>query len=1056
MHKRLLLLLAVTVSLGSIGLADLPVRPVPQIASRRSLEDILTGGQVGIYRIKLAGALFAGDETSNAKDLEMVLVRTGKTWEAQVAGRASEFNQGAHKGTVRDTSSPAEAVDVVMSIGSDRWVPGDDEAPYSLKLKAVGSEVTGTYSGEFRDKKVTGQISGDLEGPGWYGCQAAGDARAFSFDMGTERKNWNNARWGGYNFLTEVDVSRFDGVLLTVATDKPRQDAWVDLGVMEKDGSCYTVRDAIPLDQKSRQVYVAFEDLRHAEFLFNGAGTWAGVEGNFDEDFHFDPTSLYRMMIGVVNPLGVGEVNFRISDIQFVALSKKPIDAVPAVQVTGELLQVNEQKTVPGGIFGFHEAGGSWNQVDGLRTGSVRPLRAMGMGGSFVASPRPELGIDLVVATNYDRKQQLPQIEGSSWKDKMVSTGQGLGNQAKGKSGVAVEFWNEPYLDLGRMLESQLAGKVKPPADAKPGDPVVFNGKEMESMVWVTDGQKLVPRDPSRFTYWSARQIGTWYTDAYLVVAGEAKKIAPDLQMIGGFGFRWSEDEWAAWRLLYKDLIDRSIDVLDGVCEHHYQGYTDGMAASYEVLTAYSMAEHGKWLKAWNTETNDLWDAPARGNAYATNQFGGKFRSRRRLVYNLRDILYCIDQTPDKIEARAIHALWRGARDERRKIGQSFQAGRGLDAAVTSLTFAGSYTYSDNGKETTIQAPEGKTFAVVTFQLKNTDRRNRALPVKDIRLVRGEQKVDPAAYDNTGRERYQVEKGKTSQATIAFAVDPAVKSDVLEVHVGRKKPELVHVNGPFEPRKFSPWAQAGIDKGEWIALDFMKDLRGRMVRTISAHENLWTVASVDAKTRSLVVIVYNDGPRRTNVQVNIDAPEGTTFTSQQVAQLVHDSSGAIAVEGPRTSEPTSAGKTTVDTSVAAASATRITLGLSRLPTADAKTVVRKQIFAGRPAGGESPILHDLMGGQSIELPFKLPADAKQAVRASVRVVVERVGKGEGWFSLNGKRYEIPKAHTPPNAPYIREVSVDPSELAGVESITFSAGGNGYRLCAASVVLETEK
>ncbi len=911
--------LSIIALLLSAGQGDPPVRPVPPTAESRSLSQLQAASGVGIYRLTLEGALFQqGKSERTPQDLELVLVRVGDRWEASVAGRAPGFNQGAHKGRVRDTAAGVQAVPVEMQIGSDRWVPGDDNAPYQLKLRARGGQVTGTYTGQFRDTKVSGRVSGRLEGPGWYGCRPVDGGADFAFDMGTARRNWNHARWGGYNFLAEMDVSAFDGVVLTVETDTPRQDAWVDLAVMEKDGSCYLVRDAIPLADKRREVYVAFDDLRQGEFLFNGAGTGPGVEGNFDEDFHFDRTSLYRMMIGVVNPLGVGEVDFGIRDVRFVTLARKPVAEAPTVRVTGQLLQVNRQTDVPGGIFGFHVAGGRWSQVDGLRTGSIRPLRAMGHGGSFVAGPRPELGIDLVVSTNYDRKQQLPQIAGPVWKQKMAQAGQGIGNQAKGKTGVAVEFWNEPYLDLGRMLEKDLARRVKPPAGTQAGDPVVFHGREMESMVWVNDGGKLVPRDPSRFTYWSGRQIGKWYTDAFLVVAGQAKKIVPDLPMIGGFGFRWSEDEWAAWDLLYKDLIDRSIDVLDGVCEHHYQGYTDGMAASYEVLTAYAMARHGKWLKAWNTETNDLWDAPARGNAYATHQFGGAFRARRRMVYNLRDILYCIAQTPDKIEARAIHALWKS---------------RGGD---------------------------------------------------------------------------------------------------------------------------TPWARAGIDKGEWYALDFLRNLRGRMVRTVSADDEIWAVASVDEKTQALVVVVYNDGPEKRNVRLDIRAPGQTRFTSLGVTELGHDDTGEITLLGPRKARLTAEDRAQLDVPVAAASATRLDLKLDRLPGEQAGTVHRRQIFAQAPAGTDSPILHHVAGGKSITLPFDIPAETARARRASVRLIVERVADGEAWFVLGGRRYDVPKAHTPPNAPYIREVAVEPADLAGAESITFHGAGNGWRLCAASVVVETEE
>jgi len=52
----------------------------------------------------------------------------------------------------------------------------------------------------------------------------------------------------------------------------------------------------------------------------------------------------------------------------------------------------------------------------------------------------------------------------------------------------------------------------------------------------------------------------------------------------------WNHAKWAvldlpapadlsAWDILCKDFIDAAIGRLDGVCERHDQGHTDGMAA---------------------------------------------------------------------------------------------------------------------------------------------------------------------------------------------------------------------------------------------------------------------------------------------------------------------------------------------------------------------------------------------------------------------------------------------------------------------------------------------
>lgn len=1057
--------------IGPLAEAAEPVRPLPELAERTvSIAELARESNVRIYRITLDGAVVQSrGTTGNPRPLTLVLTRRGEAWVPMVAAQASSFNQGIHHGKVRDTNAGTDSLTVEMNIGSDRWVPGDPEAHYTLTLQtADDGKITGSFTGSFQKAEVKGDISGHLESPGWYGVEANADGSLdFKFDMGTTRKNWNHARWAGFNFFRPTNITAYDGILVTVKTDNPRQDAWLDLGLHEMDGSAYLVRDAVPLTQTEQTVFVRFDDLRHAEFLFDGAGRGPGVEGNFDEDFHFDRNTLYRLTLGVNNPHGVGEVAFTLTDLRFATLNNRPdLNASVQIDVTGKLLTVNEQQTIPGGMFGFHDAGGDWSKIASLRTGSIRPLRAMGAGGAFVAEPKPEYGIDLVVSTNYDRKQQLPQIAGEKWIDQMKSTGRKIGEQAKGKPGIAIEFWNEPYLDLGRMLENELAKRVKPDENTKPGDPVILHGQPMSSMVWTQDGDKLVPRDPTRFTYWSGKQIGDWYADAFIVVAKEVKAIAPEVEMIGGFGFRWSEDDWAAWDLLYKDMIDRSIEYLDGVCEHHYQGYTDGMAASFEVLTAYGVAEHGKWLKSWNTETNDLWDAPARGNAYAINQFGGQYRSKRRLVYNLRDILYTIMQTPDKAEVRAIHALWSGKKDHRVRINETYSLERDIDLKVTNVEFSDRFTYThvDDGQRT-LDAPAGKTYLIVTTEVNNKSNckdkgywpSNTQILIETKAQIAGTPS-DVAAFDSNHKTKDKYPylnappKGSVT-GRAAYLIDRSEREAIITLQPGEKTSHRVHLGGPFEPMIAAPWELAGIDKGEYLALDFMKNLRGRMVQTISADHDLWAVSSVDEQTKTMSVIIYNDHYLPRTTEVKIKAPGKSRFASMQVTRIELGDAGEVALAEAPLLPLNRTDATTTQQMIAPASATLLTFQLTDLPTADAPSVSRQQVFARTPAGADSPILHRLSGGASITLPFPLNAEqVSKATAASVRVIVERVGEGEAWLTIDGRRYDLPRAHTPANAPAIREVPISLEDLAKAKTITFHAGGNGYLLCAASLVL----
>jgi hypothetical protein len=142
-----------------------------------------------------------------------------------------------------------------------------------------------------------------------------------------------------------------------------------------------------------------------------------------------------------------------------------------------------------------------------------------------------------------------------------------------------------------------------------------------------------------------------------LAVMGKAvKETHPGVLVSGGWGFRWNEDHWDAWRLLYKPTIDRNIAWIDAIHEHHYMGEPIGMHGTYEVLAAYGVTQHNKWLYSLNTETNDLLDTPARGRVDEPEK-RQRSKEYRQMVYNLRDCVYGVMQSPDKLLGRTvIHA----------------------------------------------------------------------------------------------------------------------------------------------------------------------------------------------------------------------------------------------------------------------------------------------------------------------------------------------------------------------------------------------------------------
>ncbi|MFP4106323.1 MAG: DUF4352 domain-containing protein [Phycisphaerae bacterium] len=1019
-------------------------RPVPEDAQTVDLARMLKsgkGGGIAMY-LSLEGAVFQGEKPEKGKDKDMTLVLNWreKGWIETVSVAIPNYNQAGHTGHVSGKPSDLGKVIIDAKIGSDKWVKGDENAQFSLKLKETDGQVSGSFEGTFKGQKVSGKITGKAVRAGWRNAEVKDGKVHVELDMGTKRVNWNNARWAVWDFMNVLDLTDYSGIVVTVETDSPRTDAWVDMALMEDDGSHYWVRDAIPLTQKKQTVFVSFDDLRAAEWIFNTNSTGTGAEGNFDENFHFDRNQAARICFGTVNPLGIGTVKFRVSDVKLVKAQSKP-ETVKAT-VTGKTYSVNGQDEVPGGIFGFHHVYGDVSTVKDLRVGSMRSCQANGWGSGFAKGPKPEYNIDMWITGLYDRKQVLPQVDHADWQKGAKAAGQGIGNSAKSLgSNAYVEWWNEPYLELQRMAERKLTSKLKAPEGVKEGDPVVLHGKKLESMVWTRDGDKWVVKDPTRFTYWSARQNAIWYTETFVAMAKEAKKIAPEVNLIGGFGFRWNEDEWASWELCDKYLIDNAIEYLDGYCEHHYQGHTDGVAASYDVLQAYTDWKYDKRLPIYNTETNDLWDAPARGRAAAAGQFHGKFRSRRRMIYNLADILYLIKTQPDKAVARAIHAHWKSAGDNRIKLGDTSD-NKQFKVKATGMKFAQKVGETISGDDA--------VFVVIDVEVTNKNRRNRnfspgLLKIKkgdDVQTIQKAEKIKDVSISTR-----KIDPRKTATGKVVYKIPAEMKDAVITWIPMNKARQVYHLSGDFLPWKVAPWERIGIDEGEYWCLKFLSDLRGKLVAVENPEENIWVVSSIDDETHSLVTVVYNNDWRERKVELTVNAPEGTSFDGGTTENLEHRSSGKIELHAKPFSVADKSVAVILDLKPAHAAKYSIKLK-GKLPTS--ADIARRQIFA-------EGILKKLQPGKSAELPIELPADAAKAEKAWVRLIVERCGQGEGTVTVGGKTLTIPAAYTPSNTPYIREIEIDPATLKGVKSITAAAAGpetgNGFLLCSGSIVIE---
>lgn len=384
------------------------------------------------------------------------------------------------------------------------------------------------------------------------------------------------------------------------------------------------------------------------------------------------------------------------------------------VRVTGRLLEVNGQSGFPRGLMGLHadtrlteEMRQDWG-VECFRqihfvpgSGSV----AWDKEGKLRA---PFKDLFMVIDCQGDRFFPALVLTRRDYAEFFAEIGRKYAQRCKdlGWRGYA-EFWNEPYLNWAersrknydpkfydvskatddgpvtikgwdkplahlrwrrlwaRGEDGKIAHLVPVPKGAKPGDTFrhrlgYYFTKNDEQTYTVVEHWDVY--DPTAVSFWSGKQNYDFYMWMFLPWAKAIKETNPDVTIIGGWCFNLPANGWKAWELLYKPMIDEAIQWLDGVCEHHYGSDTRVNAATYELIVGYALAEHGKRLRCYNTETAGCVDPAVPGARHSNATPYGAFN------YGLRDIVELTYRCPDKAAARVAHGSltpgWGGGGDE--------------------------------------------------------------------------------------------------------------------------------------------------------------------------------------------------------------------------------------------------------------------------------------------------------------------------------------------------------------------------------------------------------
>ena len=256
-------------------------------------------------------------------------------------------------------------------------------------------------------------------------------------------------------------------------------------------------------------------------------------------------------------------------------------------------------------------------------------------------------------------------------------------------------------------------------------------------------------------------------------------------------------------------------------------------------------------------------------------------------------------------------------------------------------------------------------------------------------------------------------------------------------------------------------AMAFSHQAEGVLFTMLLNLRGRLVQFQTDDPRIYGVAAIDGTDPQaprpadfgpgpdLVVAFFNDHETARAVEATIQAPAGTKFTTLIMLTPKYGADGTVDVE-PK-SEPLSGDSYVYRGQLPPKGVMALTFPLSgKVP--DQSAVVVRQFFSPSLLVEVTPAKPSV---QKIEIK---PETLKGAKRARLRIVTERLAEGEGVAVVNGKDYALPKAITPENAPWIRDVPVAVADLQQQNEVIFkvtSPAHAGYSLATASVLVETE-
>ncbi|MFP4053734.1 MAG: hypothetical protein ACLFV7_07720, partial [Phycisphaerae bacterium] len=515
-----------------------------------------------------------------------------------------------------------------------------------------GTVLTGSYTARRKGETTKGIVTGAVNAApveGTFGARnnarirpADGGGMHLTARLSPDRVAPPHSAWAVMHYKSPRDLSDYDGLQITVASDTRRNDAAVAVGLSEHGGGFYSVTSAATLTGDERTFLVPFADFRGGS-----------------DNYHFDRGQVGSLLLGVDNPHGVGEVSFTVRKVELFRLPQPDLDDTAAVvRVNPDLtLDVSGTTEVPKGLFGFHDVYANKPRTpEGkpqpeeymrrLEPGYLRPLDHVGFSGSGVGA---EADKSHAIANT-----QRTIAEGSPFWRRAVAA-DALDNIVYCHT---MDLWNRPiWMDkpidaVAAEVEAfyRALGRVGwRPGDK--GNPLrrleVWNEPFMwgrhVNMGFRNPAGKKAWTDPTQHGYIPGKLGADMYSTIFEHAVRGAKAANRNMLLGGPCSPGMNGDDYATFTNYVRRFIDRCHDKIDFLVEHHYFGNPAAYPASYIVATAYFDVRHGRRVPVYNTECNDLSDNAA-----------------RRAHYNISEILHAIRLCPDIQKGRAVHALWSG------------------------------------------------------------------------------------------------------------------------------------------------------------------------------------------------------------------------------------------------------------------------------------------------------------------------------------------------------------------------------------------------------------